>query len=166
MKSSESPVFHDWMCRQLSRKANLHGRCVRQKSSCYPKRLLAQNSRLMMEIQGKTSSLICKAVRKIHTKSVHAEMLKIMCINKVIRFIKPCVRTPPGNLPFIHHSPHSHLCQCINHAALRMSVTEIFMFIATKLTALQLSRMIATLGAIRPPEMWGTMICELYLFIN
>lgn len=106
MKSSESPIFHDWMCRQLSRKANLHGRCVRQKSSCYPKRLLAQNSSLMMKIQGKTSNFICKAVCKIHTKSVHAEMLKIMCINKVMRFIKPCVRTPPGKLPFIHHSPH------------------------------------------------------------
>lgn len=64
----------------------------------------------MMKIQGKTSSLICKAARKIHTKRVHAEMLKIMCINKVIRFIKPCVRTPPGNLPFIHHSPHIVIC--------------------------------------------------------
>lgn len=77
-----------------------------------------------------------------------------------------CTHTSRQSSIYTSQSTHSHLCQCINHAALRMSVTEIFMFIATKLTALQLSRMIATLGAIRPPEMWGTMICELYLLIR
>lgn len=64
-----------------------------------------------------------------------------------------CTHTSRQSSIYTSQSTHSHLCQCINHAALRMSVTEIFMFIATKLTALQLSRMIATLGAIRPPEM-------------